>query len=41
LVYKQEPAAIARCMEELRALETELETAYERWEELEARERVG
>jgi ATP-binding cassette subfamily F protein uup len=39
--YKQEPATIARCMEELRALEAELETAYERWEELEARERVG
>jgi len=25
----------------LRALETELEAAYGRWEELEARERVG
>ncbi|MDG4551824.1 MAG: ATP-binding cassette domain-containing protein [Candidatus Contendobacter sp.] len=37
--YKQEAAAITRRMEELRALETELEAAYGRWEALEARER--
>ncbi|KAB2931426.1 MAG: ATP-binding cassette domain-containing protein [Candidatus Contendobacter sp.] len=37
--YKQEPAAITRRMEELRALETELDAAYGRWEALEARER--
>ena len=36
--YKQEPAAITRRMEELRGLEVELEAAYGRWEELEARE---
>ncbi len=35
--YKQEPAMVTRQMEELRALETELEAAYQRWEELEAR----
>ena len=39
--YKQEPAAITRRMEELRALEAELETAYGRWEELEARQGAG
>ncbi len=39
--YKQEPAAITRSMEELRALETELQVAYERWEALEAREPAG
>jgi ATP-binding cassette subfamily F protein uup len=39
--YKKEPAAIARRMEELRALEAELEAAYGRWEELEAREGAG
>ncbi|MCB1824447.1 MAG: ABC transporter ATP-binding protein, partial [Candidatus Competibacteraceae bacterium] len=36
--YKQEAAVVARRLEELRALETELEAAYGRWEELEARE---
>ena len=35
--YKQEPAVVARQLEELRALEAELETAYGRWEELEGR----
>ncbi|HRD48172.1 MAG: ATP-binding cassette domain-containing protein [Candidatus Competibacter sp.] len=35
--YKQEPAVVARQLEQLRALEAELETAYGRWEELEAR----
>lgn len=35
--YKQEPAMVTQQMEELRALETELEAAYQRWEELEAR----
>ncbi|MBK8753476.1 MAG: ATP-binding cassette domain-containing protein [Candidatus Competibacteraceae bacterium] len=35
--YKQEPAIVARQLEELRALEAELETAYGRWEELEGR----
>jgi predicted nucleic acid-binding protein len=39
--YKQEPAAITRRMEELRALEAELEAAYGRWEALEAREGAG
>lgn len=39
--YKQEPAVITRRMEELRTLEAELETAYGRWEELEAREGAG
>ena len=39
--YKQEPAAITQRMEELRALEAELEAAYERWEALEAREGAG
>ncbi len=39
--YKQEPAAITRCMEELRALEVELTAAYERWEALEGREGTG
>ncbi len=37
--YKQEPVVITQRMEGLRALETELEAAYGRWEELEARER--
>ena len=36
--YKQEPVTITRRMEELRALEAELEAAYGRWEELETRE---
>ena len=35
--YRQEPAAIARQAEELRALEAELATAYARWEALDAR----
>ena len=35
--YKQEPAIVARRLEELRVLEVELEAAYERWEDLEAR----
>ena len=39
--YKQEPAVITRRMEELRALEAELEAAYGRWEALEAREGAG
>ena len=39
--YKQESSVVAQRLEELRALETELEAAYGRWEELEARERVG
>ncbi|MFZ1831083.1 MAG: hypothetical protein WAW42_20455 [Candidatus Competibacteraceae bacterium] len=39
--YKQEAAVVTRRLEELRALESELEAAYGRWEELEARERVG
>jgi len=33
--YKQEPEAVAWRLEELRALEAELEAAYERWAELE------
>ncbi|MDG4598215.1 MAG: ATP-binding cassette domain-containing protein [Candidatus Contendobacter sp.] len=37
--YKQEAAVVARRLEELRTLESELETAYGRWEELEGRER--
>ena len=36
--YKQEAAVVTRRLEELRTLETELETAYKRWEELETRE---
>jgi ATP-binding cassette subfamily F protein uup len=36
--YKQESAVVTRRLEELRALESELEAAYGRWEELEARE---
>ena len=36
--YQQEPAAVARQLAELRALDTELEAAYERWEALEGRE---
>ena len=39
--YKREAATIAKRLEELRALEAELEAAYGRWEELDARERVG
>ena len=35
--YRQEPAAIARQAEELRALEAELTIAYARWEALDAR----
>ena len=35
--YKREPAVIARRLEELRVLEVELEAAYQRWEDLEAR----
>ncbi len=35
--YKQEPTAIARQAEELRALEAELAAAYARWEALDAR----
>ena len=35
--YKQDSAAINRRLEELRALETELETALQRWEDLESR----
>ncbi len=35
--YKQEPVMVAQQLEELRALEAELETAYGRWEELEGR----
>ncbi|MFO1421786.1 MAG: ATP-binding cassette domain-containing protein [Candidatus Competibacteraceae bacterium] len=35
--YKQDAAAINRRLEELRALETELETALQRWEDLESR----
>ncbi|HRY14967.1 MAG: ATP-binding cassette domain-containing protein [Candidatus Competibacteraceae bacterium] len=33
--YKQPPEAVTQRLEELRALEAELETAYERWAELE------
>ncbi len=36
--YQQEPGVIARKMEELRALDAELEAAYARWEALEGRE---
>jgi ABC transport system ATP-binding/permease protein len=36
--YQREPAAITRKMEELRALDAELEAAYARWEALEGRE---
>ncbi|HRD65993.1 MAG TPA: ATP-binding cassette domain-containing protein [Candidatus Competibacter sp.] len=36
--YKQEAAVVTQRLEELRILEAELETAYGRWEELEARE---
>lgn len=39
--YKRESTVVSRQLEELRALEVELETAYGRWEELEAREQVG
>jgi ATP-binding cassette subfamily F protein uup len=39
--YKQDAAAITGRMEELRALEAELETAYQRWEELEGRSGAG
>ncbi|QQS52948.1 MAG: ATP-binding cassette domain-containing protein [Candidatus Competibacteraceae bacterium] len=39
--YKQEAAVVTQRLEELRVLEAELEAVYERWEELEARERVG
>lgn len=39
--YKQEATVVMQRLEALRALEAELETAYERWEELETRERVG
>jgi ATP-binding cassette subfamily F protein uup len=34
--YKQLPEAVTQRLEELRALEAELEIAYERWAELEA-----
>ena len=33
--YKQPPEAVTQRLEELRALEAELGTAYERWAELE------
>ena len=36
--YKQEAATVTQRLEELRALEVELETVYGRWEELEARQ---
>ncbi|HMR03805.1 MAG TPA: ABC transporter ATP-binding protein, partial [Candidatus Competibacter phosphatis] len=36
--YKQEATIVTQRLEELRILEAELETAYGRWEELEARE---
>ncbi|HHW77093.1 MAG TPA: ATP-binding cassette domain-containing protein, partial [Xanthomonadaceae bacterium] len=39
--YKQEAAMISRRLEELRALEAELEAAYRRWEALEGRVERG
>jgi ATP-binding cassette subfamily F protein uup len=39
--YKQDAAVVTQRLEELRTLESELEAVYGRWEELEARERVG
>ncbi|RUQ36068.1 MAG: hypothetical protein EKK71_10125 [Candidatus Competibacteraceae bacterium] len=39
--YKQEASVVTQRLEELRALEAELEVAYGRWEELEGRGAVG
>lgn len=39
--YRRESTVVSQQLEELRALESELEAAYGRWEELETRERVG
>jgi ATP-binding cassette subfamily F protein uup len=39
--YRRESTVVSQQLEELRVVESELEAAYGRWEELEARERVG
>ena len=39
--YKRESTVVSQRLEELRVLESELEAAYGRWEELETREQAG